>query len=391
VDADIKTENLLRDRAVSMQFMLAELNEASNALNIVILYACRDNPFSWGRSASRGLNVVGSQPADSIVVYATSAGTTAADGTGRNGWFTTHLLNNLKKPGLEISEVFRLTGADVSRASNRQQTPAIYSQFFGTAYLAGAVPQPAPAPRPVPAVTPPQVPQNVQAIQAHGVLRVGVKSDVPGFGFLNPSRGIYEGMEIELSKLIAKEIFGDPSKIAFTPVTANTRGPLLDNGDIDLIIATFTATEERRQIYNFSSIYYIDGLGLLTKKATGYTGLKDLNGKTLGVARSANSRKVMEDAAAAIGIKVNFAEFATYPEIKAALDSGRVDAFSGDKSILRAYLDNAAKLLDDTYAPMPYGVSTKFSNKDLAAWVDGLIQKWLADGTIADLIKQFNL
>jgi hypothetical protein len=88
--------------------------------------------------------VVGNQPADSIVVYATSAGTTAADGTGRNGLFTTHLLNNLKTPGLEISEVFRRTGADVSRASGRKQIPAVYNQFFGTAYLGRATPQPAP-------------------------------------------------------------------------------------------------------------------------------------------------------------------------------------------------------------------------------------------------------
>jgi putative glutamine transport system substrate-binding protein len=231
----------------------------------------------------------------------------------------------------------------------------------------------------------------LDAIKAHGVLRVGVKSDVPGFGLMNPERGLYEGMEIELAKLIAKEIFGDSSKIAFTPVTAKTRGPLLDNGDIDFVIATFTVTEERKLTYNFSSIYYTDGVGLLTKKAAGYKSLKDLNGKTIGVAQSATSRKAIEDGAAPLGINVSFAEFATYPEIKAALDSGRVDAFSVDKAILRGYLDDSVGLLDDTYAPQPYGVTTKLSNKELAAWVDGLIVKWLADGTVAGLIKQFNL
>jgi putative glutamine transport system substrate-binding protein len=231
----------------------------------------------------------------------------------------------------------------------------------------------------------------VGAIQARGVLRIGVKSDVPGFGLQNPETGLYEGMEIEISKLLAQEIFGDPSKVAFTPVTAKTRGPLLDNGDIDFVIATFTVTEERKLTYNFSSIYYTDGVGLLTKKAAGYTGLKDLNGKTIGVAQSATSRRAIEDGAAPLGVKVNFAEFATYPEIKAALDSGRVDAFSVDKAILRGYLDDSVGLLDDTYEPQPYGVASKFSNKELASWVDGLIQKWIGDGTISNLIKQFNL
>jgi len=140
VGASIPSENYLRDRAVSVQTMLAELNDAGNELNVVVLDACRDNPFSWRRSGNRGLTVVSNQPADSIIVYATSAGSTAADGTDRNGLFTSHLLNNLKTPGLEVKEVFNRTGADVARASNKTQIPAIYSQFFETAYL-GSKPQ----------------------------------------------------------------------------------------------------------------------------------------------------------------------------------------------------------------------------------------------------------
>jgi hypothetical protein len=150
VNADIKSESFLRSKALQMQAVLDELNEAGNALNVVVLDACRDNPFSWGRSENRGLDAVKVQPADSIVVYATQAGKTAADGTGRNSPFTTELLKNLKAPGLEVYEVFRRTGADVSRVSNREQIPAIYSQFFGVAYLGrqGVQPQPEPAPAP---------------------------------------------------------------------------------------------------------------------------------------------------------------------------------------------------------------------------------------------------
>jgi putative glutamine transport system substrate-binding protein len=232
---------------------------------------------------------------------------------------------------------------------------------------------------------------DLDRIVRAGLLRVGVKSDVPGFGLLNPDTGHYEGMEIDMAKLIAKAIFGDENRVAFTPVTAKTRGPLLDNGDIDFVIATFTVTEERKLTYNFSSIYYTDGVGLLTKTAARYNSLKDLDGKTIGVAQSATSRKAIEDGAAALGVKVNFAEFATYPEIKAALDSGRVDAFSVDKAILRGYLDSTVGLLEDTYAPQPYGIATKLSNKDLAAWADGLVQKWLKDGTVEGLVRKYNL
>ena len=75
------------------------------------------------------------QPADSIIVFATSAGDVASDGQGRNGLFTSQLLPHLANPGIEINEVFRRTGADVSRASGGRQVPAIYSQFFGIAFL----------------------------------------------------------------------------------------------------------------------------------------------------------------------------------------------------------------------------------------------------------------
>ena len=135
VDINIQSESFLRVRAVNVQVMLDELNSAGNILNVVVLDACRDNPFSWSRSLTRGLIAVSNQPADSIIIYATSAGSVASDGTGRNGLFTYHLLHNLENPEIDVNEIFRLTGADVSQASNRQQIPAIYSQYFGTAFL----------------------------------------------------------------------------------------------------------------------------------------------------------------------------------------------------------------------------------------------------------------
>jgi hypothetical protein len=148
VDADIKSESFLRTKALVVQAVLDELQGAGNELNMIVLDACRDNPFGWARSGSRGLTVTGRQPPGSIVVYATSAGSTAADGAGRNGLFTGQLLQHLKTPGLEVSEIFRRTGAAVSRTSQGGQIPAIYSQFFEPAYLSAAPAQPA---APIPA------------------------------------------------------------------------------------------------------------------------------------------------------------------------------------------------------------------------------------------------
>jgi formylglycine-generating enzyme required for sulfatase activity len=178
--------------AVSLQALLDELNDAENSLNIVVLDACRDNPFSWRRSGSRGRTVVGNPHADSIIVFATGAGSTAADGTGRNGLFTGHLLNHLKTPGLEVTEVFRRTMGDVSRSSNNQQRPAVYNQFSGLAYLGSQpspivqpapapqpVPQPAPITQPVPALQPTSISANMIRING-GTFQMGSPTDEVG-------------------------------------------------------------------------------------------------------------------------------------------------------------------------------------------------------------------
>ncbi|MDR3342028.1 MAG: SUMF1/EgtB/PvdO family nonheme iron enzyme [Treponema sp.] len=198
VDADIRSESYLRDRAVSVQAMLDELNLARNELNIVVLDACRDNPFSWKRSGSRGLQVIGNQPADSIIVYATSAGSTAADGTGRNGLFTGQLLKNLKAPGLEVREIFRRTHADVRTASGDAQRPAVYDQFGGLAYLSG---------RPggqtdqtVPESPPPRTEPPKPAVAAAETGTVRVSSDIAGVVYID---GASTGVQIKAGGSVA--------------------------------------------------------------------------------------------------------------------------------------------------------------------------------------------
>jgi len=199
VGANIPTENSLRDRAISVQWALSELNDAGNDLNVVVLDACRDNPFGWARSGNRGLSVIPNQPADSIIVYATSAGSTAADGTGRNGLFTAQLLKNIKTPGLDVTEIFRRTGADVAQASDRKQIPAVYSQFFGNAYLGSApvatapvqpTPEPQPTPStqpPAPAVQPATVPVNPQPVP-NNMVRINGSTFMMGSPVNEPGR-----------------------------------------------------------------------------------------------------------------------------------------------------------------------------------------------------------
>jgi tetratricopeptide (TPR) repeat protein len=164
--ANIQSENHLRQRAVSVQTLLDNMNDAGNELNIIVLDACRDNPFGWARSGSRGLSMVHA-PAGSIVMYATSAGSVADDGTGSNGLFTGQLLNNLKTPGLSVRDLFDKTGEDVLRVSGGRQHPELSVRFFGasSAYL-GTRPTPN---TPPPGVQPPTPSAAAKAAYDRGV------------------------------------------------------------------------------------------------------------------------------------------------------------------------------------------------------------------------------
>ena len=231
---------------------------------------------------------------------------------------------------------------------------------------------------------------DVKAIKDRGVLKVGVKVDVPKFGYKDPKTEKIEGFEIDLANVISKKIIGT-EKIETTAVTAKTRGPLLDSGGVDLVIATFTVTEDRKKSYNFSNAYFTDGVRLLVKKSAGINSLKDLDGKKIGVAQSATSKKAIQEQADKVGAKISFLEFSTYPEIKTALDSGRVDCFSVDGSILFGYLDDSTIILADSFSPQDYGVASKLGNDGLSKVVNETIAELKKSGELDKMIQKWGL
>lgn len=234
-----------------------------------------------------------------------------------------------------------------------------------------------------------QLEAGVQEIVDRGVLRVGVKQDLPNFGYRDPESNQYTGMEVEIAKKVAAELGVD---IEFTPVTAQTRGALLDNGQLDMVIATFTITEERKELYNFTTPYYTDAVGFLVRKDSNIqSSWEALDGLTIGVTQGSIQWGLLEEIAAEKGIELNFRELGSNSEVVVALAAHRVDAFSIDQSILSAFLGKTNELLDLQYQPSEYGIVTKKSNKDLAKYLDGLIQGWTEDGSLQAIYDDFGL
>jgi putative glutamine transport system substrate-binding protein len=236
-----------------------------------------------------------------------------------------------------------------------------------------------------------ELPAGVQAIKDSGKLRVGVKADVPNFGLQDAATGEFEGMEIDLAYALAERIGLTADDVEFEAVTAKTRGPLLDNGQLDVVIATFTIKPERLEQWNFSDTYYQDEVGLLVKKDSGIASLSDLDGKTVGVAQGATTRDAVQVEADAAGIKVTFLEFASYPEINAALESGRVDAFSVDKSILSGYVTDDSVILPDGFSPQDYGIASKLGTDDLRDFINEMLVDMQGNGEMDALLAKWGL
>lgn len=143
-------DNNLEDEAVDAGMMLDEMFAAGNELNIVVLDACRTNPFARGlRSDSRGLAVM-KAPSGTIIAYATAPGESADDGgTARNGLYTQELLRNIQTPGLRLEDVFKRTRATVRQMSKGKQIPWESSSLEGDFYF---------RPKPEGDPTPPSLP-----------------------------------------------------------------------------------------------------------------------------------------------------------------------------------------------------------------------------------------
>jgi formylglycine-generating enzyme required for sulfatase activity len=149
VDAKVTSEEDVEFEAVEVGQVIAKMYAAQNSMNIVILDACRDNPFARSfRSMSRGLALMNA-PTGILIAYATAPGSTAGDGAGANGLYTEELLTAMRTPGLPIENVFKQVRIKVRERSNGKQVPWESSSLVGNFYFtppAGASPTPTPRP-----------------------------------------------------------------------------------------------------------------------------------------------------------------------------------------------------------------------------------------------------
>lgn len=228
----------------------------------------------------------------------------------------------------------------------------------------------------------------LETLKSNDKIVWGVKNDTKLFGLKNPSTGEVEGFDIDIAKEITAIILGDASKVEFKEVTSKTRIPMLNNGEIDAIVATMTITEERKKEVDFSDVYFEAGQSLLVKKGSKIQSIDDLDNssKVLAVKGSTSAINIREKAPEA-----QVLEFENYAEAFTALKAGQGDTLTTDNSILygMASEDNNYELVGGTFTDEPYGIAMKKGSDDFVKAVNDALAELKANGKYDEIYEKW--
>jgi glutamate transport system substrate-binding protein len=212
-------------------------------------------------------------------------------------------------------------------------------------------------------------------IQDRGEITIGVKYDVPPFGFKNPQSGEIEGFDVDMGKLIAEELGVEPK---FVEAISDNRIPFLQQGEVDLILSTMTINQERDTEIEFSEPYYVARGRILVPGDSDIKGIDDLAGKKVCTALGSTYEETLREQAPDADLKL----VDTYSECLELLQNGAIDAISTDDVILTGMIiqDDTLKMVGDELTTEPYGAGIKEGDKEFQKFVSDTLEAAQADG-----------
>jgi glutamate transport system substrate-binding protein len=217
-----------------------------------------------------------------------------------------------------------------------------------------------------------------------GTIRVGTKFDQPGFGLAN-LEGVPEGFDVEIAKLIAGELGISEENIQWTEAPSAVREEILERGEVDMVVATYTINDERKQRIDFAGPYYIAGQHIMVRADDdSITGPESFEAgdKTVcsvqGSTPSENIRQYLANEAEQLVL------FDVYSRCVEALDNGDVDAVTTDNVILLGFIaenPDAYKLVESgTFTEEPYGIGVPKGDDAFRNWINDVLEEIFADG-----------
>jgi glutamate transport system substrate-binding protein len=224
-------------------------------------------------------------------------------------------------------------------------------------------------------------------IRQAGTIKVGVKFDQPGFGLKNPTTGQVEGFDVEIAKSIVAAI-GANVKIEYVESVSKNREPFLQNGTVDMVVATYTINDTRKQVVDFAGPYFVARQDIMVKKDdTTIKSVADLNGKKVCTVKGSTSEKNVKAKAPSADVTL----FDTYSLCAEALTDGRVVAVTTDNTILAGLVQassGAFKLVEAPFSDEPYGIGVKKGDDAFRTFINDHLEKMFANGDWAKAFEK---
>jgi glutamate transport system substrate-binding protein len=212
-----------------------------------------------------------------------------------------------------------------------------------------------------------------------GKITVGVKYDQPGFGVKDPTSGDVVGFDVEIAKLIVEAI-GPDVEIEFVESVSANREPFIQDGTVDMVVATYTINDARKQVIDFAGPYFAAEQDIMVKADdTSIESVEDLNGKAVCTVKGSTSEKNL--LAKAPDAEVTL--FGTYSECAEAMTDGRVVAVTTDNTILAGLVDaseGAFKLVEAPFSEEPYGIGVKKDDDAFRTFINDRLEEIFASG-----------
>jgi glutamate transport system substrate-binding protein len=221
-------------------------------------------------------------------------------------------------------------------------------------------------------------------IQRNGEITIGVKYDVPPFGFRNPQSGEVEGFDVDVGREIATELGVEPK---FVEAISDNRIPFLERGTVDLILSTMTINQERDMEIDFSEPYYIARGRILVPGDSDIRGLEDLAGNSVCTALGSTYEETIREDAPDADLQL----VDTYSECLERLQNGSIDAISTDDVILTGMIiqDDTLQMVGDPLTVEPYGVGIKQGETQLKRVVDRVLRDMEQDGRWEEIYQEW--
>jgi len=208
-------------------------------------------------------------------------------------------------------------------------------------------------------------------------IKIGIKFDQPGLGLFDA--GKYSGFDVDVANYVAKEL--GKTNVTFIQSPSKQREDLIATGQVDLIFATYSITDERKQKVSFAGPYFVAGQDLLVATDSDITGPEGLDGKKLCSVTSSTSAQKVKDSYPGVQLQ----NFDTYSKCLDLVVNGQLDALTTDNTILAGYAAQPAykgklKVVGKTFSEERYGVGLKKGDVALCEKVNTALKKMVDSG-----------